>query len=120
MGKEQNRVKGRYYEAQAEAFLKSQGYQILEKNYWTRFGEIDLIAQDGEYLVFVEVKYRSNSQMGFPEEAVTKKKQKTIFRCAQVYLMKKNILSGIPCRFDIVAICGLQVTLLKNAFEGVG
>ena len=92
----------------------------MEKNYWTRFGEIDLIAQDGEYLVFVEVKYRSNSQMGFPEEAVRKKKQKTIFRCAQVYLMKKNILSGISCCFDIVAICGSQVTLLKNAFEGVG
>ncbi len=119
MGKRQNRAKGAYYETQAATFLENQGYEILERNYWTRFGEIDLIAKDGDYLVFVEVKYRLNNQMGFPEDAVNKKKQRTIFRCAQVYLMEKNGLNCTPCRFDVVAIYGAQITLWKNAFEGV-
>ena len=114
------RTLGAYGESLAAAYYRKQGFDIVAANYRTRMGEVDLIVASRKLLVFVEVKYRSNSQMGFPEEAVTKKKQKTIFRCAQVYLMKKNILSGISCRFDIVAICGSQVTLLKNAFEGVG
>lgn len=119
MGKKENRAKGAYYETQAAAFLESQGYEVLERNYWTRFGEIDLIAKEEEYLVFVEVKYRVNDQMGFPEEAVNKRKQRTIFRCAQIYLMEKGKLDNIPCRFDVVAIDGTQIRLRKNAFGGI-
>ena len=116
MGKEQNRAKGRYYEAQAEAFLKSQGYQILEKNYWTRFGEIDLIAQDGEYLVFVEVKYRRDEGSGNPLEAVTPAKQRVICRVASYYLYTHGYGEDMPCRFDVAAVLGKQVSLVKNAF----
>ena len=64
------RKTGQEQEAKAACFLKTQGYQILERNYRCKKGEIDLIAREGQYLVFVEVKYRSTNESGLPEEAV--------------------------------------------------
>ena len=72
------RKEGAYYENLVAEYLKTQGYEILEKNYRCRIGEIDLIAKEGETLVFVEVKYRRNDKMGDPKEAVNRKKQKKI------------------------------------------
>ena len=69
-------------EALAAAFLEKQGYQILERNFRCRLGEIDLIARDGSTLVFVEVKYRKNADFGTPAEAVNRKKQLTICETA--------------------------------------
>lgn len=93
------------------------GYEILEYNYRCRAGEIDLIARDGEYLVFCEVKYRSDRRKGSPLEAVGTGKRRTIFRCAMFYLTERRI-EDVPCRFDVVGIEGTKVTHIKNAFMG--
>lgn len=68
------RKTGQEQEAKAACFLKTQGYQILEQNYRCKRGEIDLVAREGQYLVFVEVKYRSTNESGLPEEAVDLRK----------------------------------------------
>ena len=71
---------------QAAAYLKKKGYRILEANFRCRFGEIDLIARDGAYLVFIEVKYRSSLKDGDSLEAVNRRKQRKIIRVAEYYL----------------------------------
>ena len=87
-------------------------------NFYSRLGEIDLIARDGRYLVFVEVKYRKNSACGTPLEAVTEGKQRRICRTALYYCSKKGYEDSVPCRFDVVAIEGEHgVRHIKNAFD---
>lgn len=113
--KKNNRKIGSDYEAAVAYYLEQSGYEILERNYRCKIGEIDLIARDGEYLVFCEVKFRTTRAKGNPMEAVNWKKQQTIIRCAQWYLMEQH-LQEIPCRFDVVGVDGKQICLLKNAF----
>ena len=103
----------------AGAYLETNGYDIIEYNFKCRQGEIDIIAKDGEYLVFCEVKYRSNEKKGTPFEAVDYKKQRIISRCALFYIMKHR-LSDIPCRFDVVSITDREIQVLKNAFDYIG
>lgn len=110
------RKEGAYYENLVAEYLKTQGYEILEKNYRCRIGEIDLIAKEGETLVFVEVKYRRDDKMGNPKEAVNRKKQK-ISMTASYYLMRECGRMDIPCRFDVAAVLGEQIEVVKNAFE---
>ena len=106
------------YEQLAAEFLEEKGYRILERNFRCRQGEIDIIAADREYLVFLEVKYRRNERMGSGAEAVDPAKQRRIIRCAQYYLMKHPGYADIPCRFDVVSICEEgNVTLYRNAFQ---
>ena len=104
------------YEKLAAEYLKAQGYVILEQNYRCRSGEIDLIARDGEYLCFIEVKYRRGTTCGSPFEAVGLHKQMQILKVARYYLMKKKLNLDTACRFDVVAIEGNEITLLRNAF----
>lgn len=111
------RKEGAYYENLVAEYLKTQGYEILEKNYRCRIGEIDLIAKEGETLVFVEVKYRRDDKMGDPKEAVNQKKQKKISMTASYYLMRECGRMDIPCRFDVAAVLGDQIEVVKNAFE---
>lgn len=111
------RKEGAYYENLVAEYLKTQGYEILEKNYRCRIGEIDLIAKEGETLVFVEVKYRRDDKMGNPKEAVNRKKQKKISMAASYYLMRECGRMDIPCRFDVAAVLGEQIEVVKNAFE---
>ena len=111
------RKEGAYYENLVAEYLKTQGYEILEKNYRCRIGEIDLIAKEGETLVFVEVKYRRNDKMGDPKEAVDQKKQKKISMTASYYLMRECGRMDIPCRFDVAAVLGDQIEVVKNAIE---
>ena len=117
------RLVGAGYERLAGAYLESIGYQITAYNYRCRKGEIDLIARDGEYLVFCEVKYRSDLSKGTPEEAVDHRKQKRISGCALYYLVTHG-LTDVPCRFDVIGILGRggkpQITHYKNAFAYVG
>ena len=80
-------------------------------------GEIDLIAKDGAYYVFCEVKYRADERKGSPLEAVDARKQQKIFRTAMYYLTEQQ-LEDVPCRFDVVGIEGTKITLIKNAFGG--
>ncbi len=90
---------------------------ILEHNYRCRFGEIDLIAKDGQYLVFIEVKYRKDGLSGRSLEAVTPAKQRVIGRVAQLYLTVQYRNENVPCRFDVIGIDGDRLYWEKNAFE---
>lgn len=103
-------------EQMAAEFLEKKGYHILEKNYHCRFGEIDLIVQRSEWIIFVEVKYRSTASMGLPEESVDLRKQSRICRSALTFLMERK-LNDHPVRFDVVAILGEQITHYEHAFE---
>lgn len=114
---ENKRQKGSSYERRAADYLVEQGYKILEMNYRCRSGEIDIIARDREYLVFIEVKYRYSAAGGLPEEAVDWKKQKRISRVASYYCMKHGISEAMPCRFDVVAFLKDEIHLIQNAFS---
>lgn len=107
---------GKKYEIKAEEFLKKQGYFILDRNYQCRKGEIDLVGKEGEYLCFIEVKYRSSLSFGLPLEAVTRAKQQRISRTALQYLIEKGYSEDTPCRFDVVGITPDKTELIKNAF----
>jgi len=87
----------------AEKYLLQQGYQILEKNFHSRQGEIDIIARDKDFLVFVEVKNYSYRSYGSPVGAIRKSKKQSIIHAAQTYLYKSNI-KNTYCRFDVIAI----------------
>lgn len=104
-------------ESLAAAFLEKQGVTILEHNFRNRSGEIDLIGRDGEYLVFFEVKFRHNADMGHPEEAVGYAKQRQICRVADYYRCVKGLSSQTAVRYDVIAIEGEQVRWVKNAFS---
>lgn len=93
-----------------------QGFELLEQNFSCQSGEIDLILREGIELVFTEVKYRSTCFFGFPQEAVDKKKQHKIIQTAKYYLFQKKISQDTPCRFDVVAILGKEIILIRNAF----
>jgi putative endonuclease len=100
--------------------LLRQGYAILARRYRTRVGEIDIIARDGETLVFVEVKARTSGEFGVPAEAVTWRKQRRIVTMAKWYLSEKR-LHGSLCRFDVVTVLSRHgflpvVEVVKNAF----
>jgi putative endonuclease len=106
-------------EDRAAKFLVRQGYRILERNYRTPSGEIDLIALDKDTLVFVEVKTRTTHAFGAPELAVNDRKQGRMTRAALGYLKYKK-LHQMPCRFDVVAISkdrDQELELIRNAFE---
>lgn len=107
---------GSRYEDMASAFLEQQGYEILERNFRDRHGEIDIIAKDGRYLVFVEVKYRRNRKKGYPEEAVGFHKQQHIRSAARYYLYSRHYGEDTPCRFDVVSILGEEIRVIQNAF----
>ena len=113
---------GRWGEELAAEHLKSRGYKITGLNYRCRMGEIDLIAQSRRYLVFCEVKYRTDRRKGMPSEAVHIRKQQVISRCA-LYYMTVNGVWGCPCRFDVVGILGEagdEIRLYRNAFDYKG
>ena len=109
---------GMKYERIAGEYLQTQGYEILEYNFHCRYGEIDIVAKQGEYLVFIEVKYRSSERYGAPLEAVTKGKQRTISKCAQSYLYK-NRMWDIPIRFDVVGMSEKEIEVIRDAFSYV-
>lgn len=90
-------------EAVAVAALARRGYRIVERNYRCRWGEIDIIARDGETLVFVEVKAKRSGDFLPPTFAVTSRKQRTLVKVATDYLIRKKLFQT-PCRFDVVSV----------------
>lgn len=84
-------------------FLENHGLKIIQKNYYTRFGEIDIIGKDGNQLVFVEVKTRTSREFGLPEEAITQRKLAKMQKAALLYLSYKK-LTNHQYRFDAVVI----------------
>ena len=107
---------GTSYEIKAEEYLLQNGYRILERNFYNRSGEIDIIAKDGEYFCFIEVKYRTTKRFGSPLEAVDYHKQNQIRKVAQYYLMKNQLHDATPCRFDVIGFVGEEMTHIENAF----
>ena len=103
----------------AAAALKKQGYKIIERNYVTSLGEIDLIAKHKGVLVFIEVKTRKSEKFGAPSEAVHPAKQAKVRRLADYYL-KQNRLGEMPVRFDVVSIIveqlGHRLEIIQDAF----
>lgn len=116
---ENKRKVGAQYEQRAVEYLEQLNYRILECNYHAKTGEIDIVAKEEQYLVFVEVKYRSSTKIGFPEEAVDYRKKKHIVRTAKAYLTRFQLSEFTPCRFDVIVILDDKVKLIKNAFEAV-
>lgn len=96
--------------------MEEKGVRLIARNYRSRKGEIDLIGRHNEYLVFIEVKYRSSEKHGFPTEAVTCAKQKNICRTADYYRLTHGIGEFAPIRYDVVAICGEEIMWYQNAF----
>lgn len=112
---------GRKGEAVAVDLLRRSGYRILGRNVKARFGEIDLVAREGETLCFVEIKSRSGLRFGWPEEAMTRQKRLRLSRLAGWYLQTRRV--SAPVRFDVVSIlfgpdgAPARTRLLKSAFE---
>lgn len=98
-------------------FLLKNKYQIIEKNFRSKLGEIDIIAKDKNEIVFVEVKTRGQKIFGTPAEAVTKKKKNHIYNVAEYYMWKKNI-ENVFCRIDVIEIYmnkSISINHIKNA-----
>jgi len=115
---------GQQAEQQALNFLQQQGLKLVARNYHCRQGEIDLIMNDQQTLVFVEVRYRKTQRYGSSAESVTAAKQKKIIHTAEHYLLHKVTTQTPACRFDVVAIypsdekqSSLQFDWIKHAFE---
>ena len=111
------RQTGTTYENAAAEYLIGLGMEEIERNFRTGYGEIDLIMKDGDYTVFVEVKYRSTGSKGSSLYAVDYRKRMQIIKMAKYYCIK-NSLSKI--RFDCVGFDGDKIRYIKNAFDGRG
>jgi putative endonuclease len=111
---------GKRGEELAAAYLAEAGYRIIERNYRCLFGEIDIVAEEGETLVFVEVKSRRSDAYGDPQLAVGRQKQRKISMISANYLAERH-LPHRPARFDVVAVkllpAGHRIELIRNAFE---
>ena len=107
---------GRMGEAYAARCLEQAGYRILAQNYHSRFGEIDIIAKDGKYFVFIEVKFRASGSAGFSLEAIDHRKTMRIRNAAVYYLFSHHLPEETPCRFDAAGIDGEEITYIRNAF----
>jgi putative endonuclease len=114
---------GKKGEKIAADFLKKNGYRIIDKNFRCPLGEIDIVAREKSTIVFVEVKTRKSSVLGYPEQAVGIKKQKKMSQLALWFMQKKKIID-VGARFDVVAITmlssGNEIKLFKNAFDYIG
>lgn len=120
---ESKKLRGQWGEQQAAAYLKRRGYRIVGQNYSCRFGEIDVIAADRRYIVFVEVKLRGSDRFAQAREYVGVAKQERIRTAASLWLAENE--TGLQPRFDVIEIYGdetmapkkLDIRHLENAFE---
>ena len=106
-------------EQAVKGYIVDHGFEILEMNYRCRQGEVDIIAKEQEYYVFIEVKYRNSTKYGLPQEAVGIAKQRRICKAAQYYLYSHSLNEFTPVRFDVAAVLENKITYYKNAFEFV-
>ncbi|HDQ26762.1 MAG TPA: YraN family protein [bacterium] len=116
-----SRKKGAEIEAAVTRYLAKNGYAIIETNYFSNFGEIDIIAKEKKTLVFVEVKAKSRESGMNPLEAITPKKMRRIIQSAKEYMMMKNI-SRVYVRFDVAGVItsgGMpeKIEIIKDAFQ---
>lgn len=115
-GQLNKRTIGALAEERAAVFLQARGMQILARNYRCRQGEIDLIARDGRYLVFVEVKYCSSARCADPLSAVNRAKQRKICRVADYFRFTQKVPDDVPVRYDVIGILGKKTAWIPDAF----
>jgi putative endonuclease len=114
--------KGQFAEKLACEYLKQQGLSFISKNYYCRYGEIDLIMKQDEMIVFVEVRYRKANNLVDSISSIDEKKQQKLYRSAENYLQQNRIHQSIPARFDVVAVTqGIdteaKINWIQNAFQ---
>ena len=112
------------YEARAAKWLQDRGLLLLLRNYRSKLGEIDIIARDGDCLVFLEVRARRHRAFSSAAGSVDWRKQQRIMRTAQLYLQRHPEMAILPCRFDVIAFeprqsgAGLDIRWIRGAFTG--
>ncbi|MBZ0104354.1 MAG: YraN family protein [Sulfuricella denitrificans] len=106
---------GKAAENTAASFLQSQGLRLVERNYRCRMGEVDLIMEHGDTLVFVEVRLRRSERYGGAAASITGHKQRKLIHAAQHYL--QQITKQPPCRFDALLLDGARIEWIKDAFS---
>ena len=118
------RLIGANGESRAIAFLKGRRFKIVERNYRTKVGEIDIIAERDGLVTFVEVKTRRSKSYGSPEEAIDKKKRKRIIKAAKYYLVSHNLYDEVDVRFDVLSLTKkngvFQIEYFEDAFRDDG
>lgn len=97
---------GAWAEELAWNHLHEHGWQLIERNFFCKGGELDIIARKGSVVAFVEVKYRKSQAMGGAVASLTPKKQRRLIHSAKVFLQRYPSLSHLDCRFDLIAISG--------------
>ncbi len=113
MSKQKNKTLGNLGENLAADYLIKQGYKIIKRNFRTRYGEIDIIAQDKDTLAFIEVKTRKSSSFGSPEESLTSRKIKHLIKAVNYYQITH--LPNLPrIRIELISICLAGENLLKK------
>ena len=113
---------GRKGEEEAVRYLEANGYRVLHRNLRAKFGEIDVVAREGAALCFVEIKARSSTRFGFPEEAVHPMKRRQLVRLAAWYLQSRKPSGHSHVRFDVLSLLNgpdgpARIRLIKSAFE---
>jgi putative endonuclease len=112
---------GAQFEKNTESYLNKNGLRTICRNYRCRSGEIDLVMDDGEYIIFVEVRFRRSDNYGSPFESITASKQKRIIRAATHFLSTKARFQDRPCRFDAVGVSQgtrqVKYDWIKDAFS---
>jgi putative endonuclease len=113
---------GKISEERAARWLQARGLQLLTRNFSARTGEIDIIARDGDCLVFLEVRARSNRAYCSAAASVDHRKQQRLLRTAQLFLQRHPALASLPCRFDVIAFeppqsaADLEIRWIRGAF----
>lgn len=113
-----SRASGLQAEILACEYLSAQGLKLITRNYRVSCGEIDLIMWDNDYLVFIEVRFRQDTDYGSGIETITKSKQNRIIKAALFYLQQEKLLDKVLCRFDVIGMGAAEkIEWIKNAFE---
>lgn len=115
MKKEFNTVQGRIGEFDAEEYLKKKKYRIIAQNYKNKIGEIDLITQKDNTIVFIEVKARKTCAFGLPSESVNLRKQQKLRNVATCWLLQNKLMDS-SCRFDVIEVVDDKINHIENAF----
>lgn len=111
---------GEKAERLAQKYLEQKGLTLITNNYHCHRGEIDLIMDDGNFLVFIEVRYRKNDTYGSAAESITRVKQSRLLATANHYLQNEKLYRDNSCRFDVITVSGQynpQIEWIKNAFQ---
>ena len=108
---------GQAMEQKACDLLLAKGLYLITKNYYCPFGEIDLIMQDGNEIVFIEVRFRTHSDYGNAIESINYTKQQKLLKSATHYLQKNGLIDNIDCRFDVIGFSNSKIEWIKDAFS---